>query len=321
MISASSLRDLAKKFTNSARLPKKLRIFTDSSDFFRVDYNDILILGERPYLIRNYEHEGRFGIEDQPKFWVKRAIDLATGSLKIIKMVFHEKFPARIGDLVFECFRSPAKEARILDLVRSHPNFVHGFSEHDSAGNLLRVLDYIHGKTLPDYAETLGSSHEDYFHNFFPAVLDEFIQLVRAISFLHDQGEKHGDIRRDHIIKDRASGTCRWIDFDFDYWHRENMYGYDLFGLGNILIFLVGRGDITTQNLRQKHPSLYSNLAEDDLNIVFTGRVANLKKIYPYLPDALNVILLHFSLGAETYYDNTAQLLSDLEEARGIMNR
>lgn len=316
MLSESSLRKLAEQYADPSRLPKKLRIITDSSDFFRIDYNDILFLGGRPYLIRNYEHEGRFGIEDQPKFWVKRAIDLGTGSLKIIKMVFHEKFPARIGDLVFECFRSPKKEARILDLVRSHPNFVHGFSQRDSAGNLLRVMDYIHGRTLSDYAKNLGSSHEDYFHNFFPAVLDEFIQLVRAIEFLHEQGEKHGDIRRDHIIMDRASGICRWIDFDFDYRHRENMFGYDLFGLGNILIFLTGRGDVTTQDLKQNHPAVFSRLTEDDLNIVFTGRVANLKKIYPYLPDAINVILRHFSLGVETFYDNTEQLLSDLKEAK-----
>ena len=45
------------------------------------------------------------------------------------------------------------------------------------------------------------------------------------------QGEKHGDIRRDHIIIDRESGNYRWIDFDFNYRHRENIYGYDLFGI------------------------------------------------------------------------------------------
>jgi hypothetical protein len=46
---------------------------------------------------------------------------------------------------------------------------------------------------------------------------------------------------------------------------------------------------------------------------VFNNRVANLKKIYPYIPDALNRILMHFSKGANWFYENTVQLLQDLE--------
>jgi hypothetical protein len=42
--------------------------------------------------------------------------------------------------------------------------------------------------------------------------------------------------------------------------------------------------------------------------------VANIQKIYPYIPDALNYILLHFSNGANLYYENIRQLLEDLGE-------
>ena len=102
------------------------------------------------------------------------------------------------------------------------------------------------------------------------------MQCVQAIRFLHDHGEKHGDIRRDHILIDRESGSYRWIDFDFNYRHRENIYGYDLFGLGNVLIFLVGMGDVLLLNLRnQSHPVL-DKLNDGDVNIVFKNRVANL---------------------------------------------
>jgi len=50
------------------------------------------------------------------------------------------------------------------------------------------------------------------------------------------------------------------------------------------------------------------------MNIIFNNRIANLQKIYPYINDSLNNILLHFSNGANIFYDNTEQLLDDLHE-------
>ena len=82
-----------------------------------MEYGDVVVLNGHPYLIRHNAKEGRFGIDDDVKFWVKRAIDLKTGDLKILKLVFYEKFTSTIGGIAFECFRSPRKEARILDLV------------------------------------------------------------------------------------------------------------------------------------------------------------------------------------------------------------
>ncbi|MDH3965299.1 MAG: serine/threonine protein kinase, partial [Deltaproteobacteria bacterium] len=59
-----------------------------------------------------------------------------------------------------------------------------------------------------------------------------------------------------------------------------------------------------------------STLREEDVNIVFNNRVVNLKKIYPYIPESLNRVLMHFSKGANWFYENTEQLLEDLEELR-----
>lgn len=314
-LSNAELREMIAQYVAPERIPGRLRVISDTSDFFRVDYDDILILDSRPYLIRNHEREGRFGIDEQPKFWVKRAIDLYSGKIKIIKLVFHEKFNARVGNIVFECIRSPRKEARILDLVQGHPNFMHGFSARDSAGNIVRVIEYIPGTTLDIFISGLGKNHEDYFHNLFPAILDDYVKLVEAISFLHAHEEKHGDIRRDHIIRDRQ-GTFRWIDFDFNYWHKVNIFGYDLFGLGNILIFLAGRGDITLYDLKKNNSPLINRLSRDDMNIIFANRLVNLKKIFPYIPDSLNLILLHFSAGANIFYEDTSQFLTDLQEVR-----
>lgn len=294
---------------------KELRILTDTSNFFNVDYGDILLLGNTPYLIRNNAKEGRFGLDDEVKYWVKRCVDLFSDELKIIKLVYYEKFTATIGGIEFECFRSPQKEARILDLVRNHPNFMHGFSANDDQDNTIRVLDYISGKSLYDTIADMKAPHEVYFHENFPDILNNFIECVEAIRFLHENGEKHGDVRRDHILLDRETNRYRWIDFDFNYRHRENIYGYDLFGLGNVLMYLVGMGDLLLDDLKKTHPEAVSRLTEADLNIVFHNRVANLKKIYPYIPETLNQVLMHFSKESNWFYENTSQLIADLKEA------
>lgn len=167
----------------------------------------------------------------------------------------------------------------------------------------------------------MGSSHEDYFADHFPSVLDAFMELVRAIQFLHDRGEKHGDIRADHVICDRETGLYRWIDFDFNYIHRENFFGYDLFGLGNILAYITARGDLTLQKLQEENASVLNRLTREDLNIIFNNRVINLAKVYPYIPESLSFVLLHFSLGANVFYEDTTQFLSDLQEVKNELTQ
>jgi hypothetical protein len=65
----------------------------------------------------------------------------------------------------------------------------------------------------------------------------------------------------------------------------------------------------------EKAPAL-QDLAAEDMNIIFNNRVANIQKVYPYVPDALNYILLHFSNGANLYYEKTEQLLEDLGDVQ-----
>jgi hypothetical protein len=165
----------------------------------------------------------------------------------------------------------------------------------------------------------LEEDHETYFTGRFPGILDRFIGSIEAIRFLHLNGQKHGDIRRDHILVEHDSGEYRWIDFDYSYHHRENMFGYDLFGLGNILLFLAGKGDVLTADLKAQNHAALSLLSESDLNIVFRNRVANLKKVFPYIPEPLNTVLLHFSRGARWFYEHTGQLIEDLENCRRLL--
>jgi hypothetical protein len=316
MPSREQIHRMAARWLPESRRAEDLRIHTDTSDFFALDAGDVVVLDGRPYLVRNSIREGRFGLEDEIKHWVKRSIDLTSGAMRILKLVFYERFTATIGGIEFECFRSPRKEARILDLVDGHPHFMHGLSAADEKGNIVRVLETISGASLAAHVADLEQDHESYFYTNLPGILDHYLRCIEAIRFLHDHGEKHGDIRRDHILIDSESGHYRWIDFDYNYRHRENIYGYDLFGLGNVLIYLVGKGDVLLPELRQRDPELLARLTDGDMNIVFHNRLANLKKAFAYIPESLNRVLLHFSRGANWFYETTPQLLQDLYEAR-----
>ncbi|MDD3815201.1 MAG: serine/threonine protein kinase [Desulfocapsaceae bacterium] len=315
-LNETTVRKLIARHGGADRVPRRFKLITDTSDFFRVEYNDVVILGGVPYWVKRYEKEGRFGLDDEPKYWVRRAVELTTGATRIIKLVFHEQFDTIIGDVKITCFRSPKKEARLLDLVAGHKNFMHGRWVLDAAGNNVRILEFIRGPRFDDVITGYGTDHHDYFHHHFLRVLDQFIELIQAIKFLHDQGEKHGDIRRDHIIWDEATQANRWIDFDYNYMQGESLFTFDLQGLGNILIFLAGRGDVLVPDLYHQQREIFDTLWGEDLSIAYKNRVANLQKIYPYIPDSLNRVLLHFSFGANIFYETTDQLLADLATAR-----
>ena len=54
-----------------------------------------------------------------------------------------------------------------------------------------------------------------------------------------------------------------------------------MFGLGNVFMYLVGMGDVLIPGIKTANPRAFGQLSEDDTNIVFSNRVANLIKIYP----------------------------------------
>ncbi len=297
------------------------RVRTDTSDFFDVRFGDVLVLGDGAYLVRGTAHEGRFGLDEQPKPWVKWALDLFTGQRVLIKLVFFESFDLRLGDLTYTCFRSPQKEARLLDLVRGRKHFMQGRWLEDEAGNNVRILEVLPGPPLPTLIQNAPAGpHEDYCRAMLPGLLDRFISAVEALHFLHGHGEKHGDVRRDHILLD-ANGDFTWIDFDYNYHHYESLAGLDLFGLGNILAFLVGRGDVTLHGLKEEHPDWLGRLSAADLNLVFPNRVMNLGALFDYLAPDLTGILRRFSAGTELFFESAAELADDLRQAAVAQRR
>lgn len=282
------------------------RIVTDTTEFMDIGMGDVIRLGDRDYLVLRDEAERRFGMED-PKYWVKRCRELGPGTRRILKLVFYETFPLTIGSTVVTCTRSPQKEERILDLVRGDPRFMQGQTFADDKGNPVRVLDVVPGRRLDLLVENIEAEHEAYARERLPDILDHFIGACRAIEFLHEHGEKHGDIRRDHLYVEFDAGRYVWIDFDYTFDFHENPFGLDLFGLGNILLFLVGKGIHTVQEVGAK-----SQITADDVSILIPHRVVNLKKVFPYLPEALNRVLLRFSSGCDVFYESVEELVCDL---------
>jgi hypothetical protein len=300
------------------------RIWRDTSNFTSIDYGDIILVDNRYFLVVGYTREGRFGIDDQPKQWVPKVHDLETGESNILKLVFHETYSIKFGELEVKCYRSPEKEARVIDLVRGNSAFMQGYTVLDDADNLVRILDVVPGKRLDTYLQQLGGTHRQYFEEHMLGALERFLVSVRAISMLHSHGLKHGDIRRDHIFVNRDDGSFLWIDFDYDFYLPERPYAMDLLGLGNVLLYIVSRQNFRPQDVLQ-HPEMgekvFSALRVEDMALLARDRVFNLKKLYPYIPARLNDILLHFSAGTSVIYDTVDEFHDELAACVASLRR
>ncbi|MFH1036130.1 MAG: serine/threonine protein kinase [Pseudomonadota bacterium] len=293
----------------------QVRIVTDTTQFMDLSRGDVLDLQGQRFLITGVAYEGRFGLDEEPKHWVKRGLDFNDGSQKMIKLVFFEEFDLPIGQLKVRCYRSPRKEARILELVRGQPQFMQGLTFLDQVGNEVRVLDRIPGVSMDKNLDAMKLSHQDYFQGHLHAMLQKLLGCLEAIAFLHGQGERHGDIRRDHIYIHSQNRSWIWIDFDYNFDFKESPFGLDLFGLGNVLCYVMGRGIPTLHQIKQQSPEVLNRLDTGDLSLVIPNRVFNLKKIYPYLPEELNRVLMHFAAATPVYYERVEEIIDDLRPA------
>ncbi len=317
------LRDRIESMT-PRRVRGSVPIHEDTSSYMAIEGGDVLRLEGHDYFVLGEAREGRFGIDDQPKFWVKYAVDLETGQQKIVKLVFHEQFTANLGLVRVRCTRNPHKESAVLDAVRGNHRFMQGHTIMDPSGNSVRIIDFIRGKSLFGLLEEMDVPHEQYWHEVFPGLLAELIESIRAMAGLHAQGHHHGDIRNDHILIERESGRFTWIDFDYE----VNFADFDVWSMGNVINYLVGQGMHTFREVA-RNPKRYPDaqgLDVDDALVLYGHRVANLRKLFPYVPRDLNEILMRFSLStAEPYVDvsrqaeDLASVLAQLDgsQARG----
>jgi len=299
----------AERFTRES-FSGRPEIFDDTTNFMYIDRGHVIELDGELFLVRGNEKEGRFGIDEQPKFWVKRAISLTSGRKFVLKLVCQETFKIQIGLVQVTCTRSGAKEGQVLQLVRGDHRFMQGRTVLDSRRNGVRVIDFINGTNLLNHIYSLNIPHERYFQECLPSLLARTMVAFHAIGFLNGHGLCHGDIRNDHILVERETGEFRWIDFDLT----QDFPDFDLWSLGNILHCVVGKGFVSFRDVLREQPEFSGVLADEDASAFFPHRIMNLKKVYPYLPGKLNDVLLRFSTGARAFYDSISQVIEDLGE-------
>lgn len=151
-----------------------------------------------------------------------------------------------------------------------------------------------------------------------PELLKQALPSFAAIRELHIRGYRHGDIRSDHLLIEKRTGNMVWIDFDYDYDAPENPFGLDIFGLGNVLLYLLGKGYHDLYMIKSdtgRYKDLADRIDAGDFSILDKYRFVNLKKLYPYIPEQLNDILLHFSGKTQVFYESIDEFLEDLNKA------
>jgi len=284
-------------------------IIEDTSNYLNIHGGTVLRVAGNDYYVRTDAKEGRFGIGDQPKFWVKHAIDLTHGSRKIIKLVFHEQFTTRLGIFQVRCKRSPDKESAVLQAVEGDLRFMQGITVHDPVGNNIRVIETIPGRSFFNHVATLKQSHEEYFYETLPGYVAKLVGCIEAMDFLHRRGLEHGDIRNDHILVDTNTGEFRWIDFDYN----VNYSDYDVWSMGNVLTYAVAKGIVTCRAASEAG----ADIDDDDALLFYGYRVANLRKVFPYIPAHLNDLLMRFSIGADDFFSDFEEMAHALRAAAG----
>lgn len=290
------------------------RVVTNTTNIFGIDTGDEIVLGSRRFKVTGHAYEQRFGIED-PKFWVKRVVDCDTGEKKLAKLAFYESFNTVLAGAKIKCFRDPEKEGNILEMVRHNPHFMQGEVLYDEKGNNIRVLDIVPGSNLFVHLGSIRVPYKTYFTTILPGLFKNLIRSFEAIRLLHASGFRHGDIRSDHIIIDDRTGTFVWIDFDYDFTAPENIFSLDIFGLGNVLMYVVGMGFHNFYNIKNDkytYGDLLDKLEPADFSLLDKQRLVNIRKLYPQIPETMNNILMHFSREADVYYEIVEEIIEDM---------
>jgi hypothetical protein len=292
------------------------KLITDTSNIFAIQRDDEIVLEDRRYRVTGHVYEQRFGLDD-PKIWVKRVEDCETGEKKILKLSYLESFKVTVGGVDVRCFRNPEKEGNILNLVQNHPNFMQGRVCRDQEGHNIRVLDIVEGSNYFIYIDSIRMPYESYFENMLPVLLRNLVRAFEAIRFLHVNDFRHGDIRNDHLIIDNRTGQYVCIDFDYDFESMENPFSLDILGMGNLILYTVGKGFHTYYEIKN-NPYVYKDLVEkldpDDFAIMDKQRLVNLQKLCPKIPPLLNNVLMHFARGTEVYYEFAEEVIEDLNK-------
>lgn len=292
----------------------KISLIKDTTSQINIFRGHVVELEDRRFFVLGDVTEKRFGLDEQPKYWVKKTKELSDGKTRLLKLVFYEEFIAHVGPIRIRCFRSPGKESQVMEMVKGDMRFMQGTTLRDDVGNKVKVIDFIHGPTIYDYIFDLKMDHEEYFYTTLAGLLKKLMPCMYAIKLLHESNTCHGDIRNDHIIIDKETGNFRWIDFDLS----QHFPDYDVWSFGNILAFLIGKGMLSFHEVRESgafDERIKNSMNSSDAAAFFRYRIMNLAKVYGYIPKKLNDVLMHFSVDTDSFYESIDHLINDVEDA------
>jgi MAP/microtubule affinity-regulating kinase len=140
---------------------------------------------------------------------VAEAFDKQTGESYAVKIInLKDKHCSRLSSAV-------EREIRLLKTF-DHPNIIKLIEVVHENGIVFVVMEYCEGGTLLDFilSDKLKSLSE---------VKRLFHQITKAISYLHNLGIAHGDIKPDNIVL-TSDGNAKLIDFGYC---KESLLGFD----------------------------------------------------------------------------------------------
>ena len=203
-------------------------------------------------------------------------------------------------------------EARRIKKLQERPidHFVNGQTFEDSKGNIVNIFEHIEGETLHEVIQGIKVGHREYFKDHFPDLALKLLDLARALQELHERLKiTHSDIHLKNIII--QDGTRKPFLIDYDFPIMSERYS-DIEELGLSLLDLALKSTCA-----EGSHTLY-----DFPKLEFTGGelwdeevILNARKIYSYIPEDINNILLRFADDCENRYKTASEFADDLEKA------
>lgn len=202
--------------------------------------------------------------------------------------------------------------------VPSHDNIVRGYSLVDESGDILIVTEFTEGEKLQDYLSEFGVDHKRYFLESFPEILNNFMGAIRGVEHIVKNGF-YNEFAIYHIWIDKKTG--RYILFDFDLPSTElsklqalkDLESSTISNIGGSLCEIVAPLGIYEYEAVHDEEMYFDELGITDADFNEYNLLVDLQKVYPYIPDELNKILLRFGRDASNPYTSISELYSDLE--------
>lgn len=263
----------------------------------------------------------RYQVIAIPEERIYDELDAAHLFVRIVRTVgTREKRVLKVGptmdlaDTDEPSIKSAVKESEILRLVQGNRGFVQGVGRVPTGCDfVLCDMEYMEGPTLPEWIKSMPQDHKTYYRDMFPFLAARFADAARALHELHEAGRisqseygYHGDMGQgDCLIYDQSRSTLRWFDLNLVLLGDRNGVAEDINELGKIFRFIVGKRLHTVGTFAQ-HPELYPHarvrpadfsredlvdLGVDDLSLL---PVVNLGKLFPYISDEVNALLMQF---------------------------